>query len=433
MIRRLSIAISIALSLAACTSATKRYKQGEELQREGRPADAADRFIQALKKDGRLDSARAGLRSAGAAAIAADLRAAADPIAAADNVADAFVAIDDLRRRALEVGVDLAVPPDYAARRRTALDNAIENDVVDAHRLVFRQQFDDALRLLEHASSMYQPSSVQNDALAVGRADAILGWARADTVQGHFRSAFDRAGGIAAIVGVNGPHADEARALQTAALARGTRRVVIVPMSAMARATRELPNDALAALGDAMLDNPWLTPPRFVSLVPPAEVERDLRRLDLSRRTLSTGEAARLGQELGADYVVVAEIDSVHRDQVDVRTTRRAVRTTRGADTAYVVEEGRMRLYARATFVLIDRDAQRWAEHQSVAVTAMADFTRARYAGDARTLDLRQADRDLLERGPDDHAERELVRSLVSTLSPRFAEAVFDELLRRIP
>jgi hypothetical protein len=68
-----------------------------------------------------------------------------------------------------------------------------------------------------------------------------------------------------------------------------------------------------------------------------------------------------------------------------------------------------------------------------VAVTAMADFTRARYAGDTQTLILRQSDRDLLDRGPDDHAERELVRSLVSTLSPQFAEAVFNELLRRIP
>jgi tetratricopeptide (TPR) repeat protein len=430
MIRKLFVAT---LALAACTSATKRYQQGEELAREGRPADAADRFIQALKKDGRLDSARAGLRTTGAAAITADLSAASDPVATPSTSADEFVVIDDLRRRALEVGVELAVPPDYATRRRTALDNAIDNAVVDAHRLAFRQQFDDALRLLERAANSYQPTAAQHDALDAGRADAIVAWARADTAQGHFRSAFDRLDGVVAIVGANGPHADEARALQNAALARGTRRVVVVPMWATASARRELPDDALPSLGDALLQNPWQTPPRFVALMPPDQVERDLRRLDLSRRALSTGEAARFGRELGADYVIVAEIDSVHRDLVDVKTTRRPVRTTRGADTAYVIEEGRVRLFARATFALIDADSRRWTDHESIIGTGQAPFTRARFAGDIRTLDLRQNERDLFDRGADDRTDRELVRSLVGTLSPRFADAVFAELLRRIP
>ena len=69
MIRQLSIAFALALSLTACASANKRLEQGQELQRSGRPAEAAERYIQALKKNSRLDSARVGLRTAGAAAI----------------------------------------------------------------------------------------------------------------------------------------------------------------------------------------------------------------------------------------------------------------------------------------------------------------------------------------------------------------------------
>lgn len=430
MIRRLSVALGVALSLAACASATKRYEQGQELERAGRPADAADRYIQALKKDLRLDSARAGLRTAGAAAITAYLAAAADPVSNPTGAADAYVAIDDLQRRAIDVGVNLIVPNDYPDRRRAAFDHAIEIVVADSRQLAFRRQFGDALNNLTRAYNSYEPSPVQMSALGSGRADVMLGWARADTTDGHFRSAFERVDPIPSIAGVSAQQSGDARTIQSLALARGTRRIAVVPAWATVGARRELPEDALPALGDALLENPWLNPPRFVAMLPPDEVDRNLRRLGLSRRTLSTNEAARLGRDLGADYVVVAEIDSVHRDETGVRSTRRAVRTTRGADTAYMVEEGTARLFARATFVLVDRDGQRWSEYQVVTATGAAPFTRARYAGDVRTLDIRQADRDLFDRGGPD---REMVRSFVSAMSPQLASAIFAEVVRRIP
>src|SRR5450759_4851121 len=170
MIRKLSIAIGVALSLAACASAAKRVEQGQELQRAGRPAEAAERYIQALKKDQRLDSARVGLRTAGAAAIDAYLRMAADPVANPYGAADAYIAIDDLARRALEVGIYLIVPNDYDARRRAALDNALDNVVVDARQLALRHQFADALNRLARAGNAYQPSPAQTG--AIGNAGA---------------------------------------------------------------------------------------------------------------------------------------------------------------------------------------------------------------------------------------------------------------------
>jgi tetratricopeptide (TPR) repeat protein len=430
MIRKLGILIGVGVSLAACTSATKRYEQGQELQREGRSAEAAERFIQALKKDSRLDSARAGLRTAGAAAIATYLRTASDSTTPADAAADAYLAVDDLQRRALEVGIYLVEPNGYAESRRAAFDRAIDHALADARRLAPRGDFSGGLRRLDRALSAYQPGGLQARAIGGGRADVLLAWARADTGQARFRTAFQRVDGVAAIIGATTQQADQARAIQAAALARGTRRVAVVPAWATVAARRELPDDALPALGDALLENPWGTPPPFVEIVPADQVQRDLRRMGLSRRTLNTGEAAQLARVLGADYVVVTEIDSVRRDDMDVRVTRRPARTTRGADTAYVIEEGRSRLFARATFVLIDRDGQRWTDYQPVSASGTSSFMRARYAGDDRTLDLRQAERDLFERG---RAGRELARALVEELSPRLAEEVFGEVVRRIP
>lgn len=430
MIRKMSLAFAVALSLAACASANKRYEQGQELQRSGRPADAAERYIQALKKDSRLDSARAGLRTSGAAAIDGYLRAAADPAASADAAADAYVAIDDLARRALEVGIFLVPPTGYEALRRAAFDKAIASDLVDARQLASRRQFADALNRLTHAGNAYQPSPAQAGAIGNTGADVALAWARVDTTEGRFRSAFARVDAIAGIPGASRAQTDDARALQAVALARGTRRIAVVPTGATAAARRDLPEDALPALGDALLADPWINPPRFVEMLSPDQVGREVRGLGLGRRTLSTAEAARVGRSLGSDYVVVTEIDSVRREDMNVRATRHAVRTRAGVDTAYVVEEGTARLFAHATFVLVDRDGQRGSDYQAVTASATAPFTRVRFAGDYRTLDLRQTERDLFARGAND---RELVNSFVAAMSPRLGEAVFAEVVRRIP
>jgi hypothetical protein len=145
---------------------------------------------------------------------------------------------------------------------------------------------------------------------------------------------------------------------------------------------------------------------------------------------MSSYEAARVARQVGADFAVVTEVDSVRREDLNVRVTRRPARTTRGVDTAYYVEEGTARLYARATFSVVDREGNRGTDFQAVNASTSSQFTRIRYNGDYRSLDLRQAERDLFDRA---RMEGDLARTFASAMSPRLAEAVFAEVTRRIP
>lgn len=430
MIRKLGIGLGIALALTACASANKRLGQGKELERAGRSAEAAERYIQALKKDSRLDSARVGLRTAGGAAIDGYLRTAADPATQPDAAAEQFVAIDDLSRRALEVGIFLPPPNDYEARKRAAFDRAITDAVGDAKLLSAQRQFAAALQRLGRAGTTYLPSQTQSNALGVAGADVALAWGRADTTTGQFRSAWMRVDPIGGLPGVTSAQTNDARSLQQAALMRGTKRIAVAPPWATVNVRRELPDDALFAMGDALRENPWASPPQFVATFPPEQVDRDLRRMGLSRRTLTATEASRLARTIGADFVVVAEVDSVRRDETGVRTTRRQIRTRDGVDTAYLIDEGTARLFGRTTFVIVDRDGNRGSEYLSVTASATGRFSRARYAGDWRTLDLRLGERDLFMSGGDGP---ELVRAFVEAMSPRLGEAVFSEIMRQIP
>ena len=429
MIRKLA-ALAALLSLAACASATKRMEQGQELQRAGRPAEAAERYIQALKKDRTLDSARAGLRSAGGEAIAGYLRVAADPITPADRAADQYVAVDDLAKRALEVGIYLVVPSDYETKKRATFDKAIDAAVLNARSLSASGQYADAVARIQRAVNNYHPSQNQDASLGRAAAEATIAWAKSDTASGQYRAAVARLDQVPNLPGVTQTQTSEASVIQQAAMARATRKVIIVPVSATATARLNLPEEVLPAMADAMRDDPWATPPRFVSLVQRDLVEQSVRFGRLNQRTMTNTDASRLAQILNADWVVVSEIDSVRHDGAATRVTRRPIRTRSGVDTAYYLDEGQARLYGRSSFVIYDRNGARVSDFLYMDASATASFARVRYNGDYRTLDLSQAERDLFERHAGDQA---LVRAFVDQLSPRLGNALYAEVVRRIP
>ncbi|HYJ79161.1 MAG TPA: hypothetical protein VEW03_06155, partial [Longimicrobiaceae bacterium] len=174
--RRVGAALTLALAVAACASAEKRYEQGMELEQRGRPADAAERYIDALKKDPRLADARPRLQESGDRAVMDYLGEAGALEAAgrADEAVDVLLRLDALRRDAAAVGVTLSVPADYLARRRATLDRAVDDAIRAALELARAGRPDDADRRLARAVDRFEPSPAQRAALARARAEAAI-------------------------------------------------------------------------------------------------------------------------------------------------------------------------------------------------------------------------------------------------------------------
>lgn len=434
---RLVPALFAAVFIFGCTSATKRYEQGQELEREGRPIDAANTYIQALRKDGRLDSARIGLRTAGVAAITQYLGSESQldltTVAGVDQAADNYISIDDLHARALQVGVDLPLPPDYSVRRRAALDRAIGLNLSDAQNLTSRGQFDVALDRLERASDRYQPAPMQQGELSDARGNAMVAWGQSDMASGAYRSAYNRVQPIFAVVGATQPQADAARQIQSDALRLGTRRVAVMAPRAAPEAARNLPPDFLAALSSAMHSEPWTRPPLFIDLVPLADVERAIRGPRDDDRWMSPMDAGLLGRALRSNYVIVAHIDSVRHSEFASRSTRHAARTGKGVDTAYVVEEGQRRTTVFGEYTIVDVSSRQRAEQEPFSATSTGSYTNPRFAGDYRSLELSKSEQQMFERGGRSDRDHDDSESLVSEVSRQLASSVFNEMLRRIP
>ena len=138
--------LALASVAAGCASAKKRYRQGQDLARRGDYAEAAEHYIQALRKDERHEGARAGLREAGDSAVAVYVRraAAADSGGRAVDGAELFLAADDLRRDARAVGTELSVPVNYSELRRGVFDHALAATLATARALTERGEWDDA-------------------------------------------------------------------------------------------------------------------------------------------------------------------------------------------------------------------------------------------------------------------------------------------------
>ena len=431
--RGAAVAALLPLALAAgCMSAGKRYEQGLTLEARGRPAEAARRYVDALRRDPSLADARARLHETGAQAVDQYLAesGAAASAGAHDDAAEGLLALDDLRRDAAAVGVELAVPANYAQHRRAVLDAAIEDAVDRGGSLAQGGRYGDALGRLERVAR-WQPNAEQRRMVDEARVETYAQWMGAEAAAGRHRAAYDVAERAISSLGRQFPGMERLIEAQQYAVDEGTLRVAVLPVLASRQADRVLSASFLRDTENDLEAGAWTRPPLFVEVVDPREVRRQARRYDLDDLQY-TSEAVRLGRSVGADLVVMVEIDSAYVGEADTRSERRTARTRAGADTAFTVLSGQRQAWAQVRYVIVDVGGGRMVARDRVTPEASRSFREARFTGDWRQLVLNDDDRRLFDPSRRDDSPGELMERLSRQLAEELSRAVYDRVLREV-
>ena len=418
--------LAVAILLSACASATKRYEQGQELELQGRSLEAAQRYIDALKKDASLTDARQRLTETGGRAIADGLREtdALEMTAAHIDAAEPLRRLDALVRDAAAVGVSLQVPAGYADKRRVTLGRAVDQAINQARSSTQRGNFSEAAQLVDRARERWEPRSDQLEALTGTLFDTHVAWGRSELAAGHYRSAYSHAETAAAIPGYD---RGETGSLRTEALRRGTMMVAVFPVVARANAD----NRVLPELNDLLALDYWQHPPQWLDVANTIEAQRVVRIRNLAGRELDAQDASALARQLNARLAVALTLDSVRYTESKVTRQRKVAKTRAGKDTAFTIEEGQLETWARVNWRAVDASAGRGVvDRGDASDRASSSFRRATFAGNWRDLELGSGDRALFERDVRDN--QEMLRNLARGLAGKLGSDVYSALVRRV-
>lgn len=433
---RILALLILTLALGGCALTKNRYEKGVKREADGRYEEAFDYYWKVVNKDPGYADAAVRLEDLGAQLIET-FWAEAQELDAAGRYEAAVRRLDRLEsiaQRAAAVEIRLGVPEGLAAFRETMENAALRQWIDRGRQAEQRGDWPAAMDAYDRALS-YPVSAEQRHDLDLARASVLLHWGEDDLAAGRARAAFERAGQAIDLLPPQAADLRPLRALQDEAVRIGTRLAAFVPFSE-SDAVREIaPRGFVEEVNDVLVVDFWTQPPLFLAPVDPIELRRYLRRVDAPRDRLSDRQAARLGRDLGADFVVVGELTALTYTEKDKRERVREAKTRGRAvtDTTYTIERYDLEIEAEISFVLVD-PASRRPLYRGTRSAAVEDrFERGVYAGDMNRLIL---DRDEL-RYFDEQAlrekERALEEDLIDQLAARVAEEVFDQLIKQIP
>lgn len=424
-----------AMVLVGCgASASKRYEQGLELQRQGQYVEAAQKYIEALRKDPEFAQARTSLREVGPLAVADLHRSAiyAAESGRAPDAADGYLRLDGFLESAADVGEPLAAPADYPALRRETFDSAIELLIETGQVAAESGEWYAAMRSYERAER-YFPNSGQVRQLLEGMIATQLGWCQFDLDRGRYRSALahaDHAYDLAA--GSDPESARSALDLRASAIELGTIPVAVTPVWRTDDAARFLPDGFATALNDELELSAWSDPPLFIEVLDPREVRRALRDLRYHASLLSVPEAARLGRSLGVDAVLAGSIDLFTITERDVREELRNATTTGGDSVTYLRRSGYLDYRLVLRYDLVEPETRRRMRERTVELTESGRFERAVYDGDWRSLQLTRNERRWFEEDRQREFTMDIEESLLAEAVIAFGDQAYRDLGRMV-
>jgi tetratricopeptide (TPR) repeat protein len=426
------LVLTLMASVGGCASAGKRYEQGAELEAKAQYAEASERYIQALRKDRTHVESRERLLDVGPKAIGEYVALAAAESGAGNRTraADQYLTIDALVSNAAAVGVALSVAEGYHAERRSAMQAAVDQLLDEGLMAEERRHFSDAMRSYDRADR-YEPNGEQRSRLFEASVRSAVDWSDADLSARRYRSALAHADQAVALLG--GPDRPEARRaleLRAAALEQGTIFAAMAPLWRTDEAAQFLTEGFLAALNDELELHYWTEPPLFVASVDPVSVRRELRRQRYNRTVLTPREAARVGRDLEADFLVTGEIGIFTLTERDVRREARKTRTRSGSDTTYTIESGTVTYRVEVTYLVIDVPRGREVRRSSVDVSESGGFERGVYSGNPRDLVLTRNERRYFDPERRRDAEQDLEEHVIAKASAQLAGKVYRDVLR---
>jgi tetratricopeptide (TPR) repeat protein len=422
------------LLLLGCSSAQRQYERGMELEVQGRFAEAARYYAQAIRRDPDLNTmVRGRLRESGRQAIEAFVADARHHHREDRHVdaADRYREADAVLEIGRSVGERIVVPAHYDEDRRAAFDRAIATLLADGDGARAHGEFEAGIAHYQRALR-YDPDRDQSaelhDAIAVTRVD----WSGWLVDHGHYRLAFEiAAAGLAA----PGRFAADFRRLQDEALARGSTRLAALPIQRLSGNLPDLPQRFPEELSLLLDDEFWIQPPLFIQTADP----RDVRTLARRRlvRDVAVGNprlAADLGRSLGAEFVLAGGIDRFARSTGEERATDRTVRRRRGEGNATYTEIRTPTTFRAAVRIeVIDVATRRVVCSDRVERAVDGPVLRAEFRGNPTDLDLTRDQRALFTAEGIEDQERRLHDRLAEQLAAAVAERAYHCVLSRIP
>ncbi|MEM1126510.1 MAG: hypothetical protein AAGI71_07655 [Bacteroidota bacterium] len=432
--RRLLPVLACALLLAGCTSTEKLYNRAVEREEDGQLEEAVEAYLDVLERDEAYEDAAERLAEAGGRLVEQYLdeaRALAQdgaPAAAAERLA----ALDDLRSRSADVGVELEAPPGYADERQRIRAEAVAALIDRADTLFETGAWGRALDAYEEAEA-YTEDPEQQRTLVESQGRVLRAWAEEELAEGAFRSAFDRA--QQGLERVAEPDRAALLAVQDQAVGLGTRAVAVVPFVAADALRGRVPGGMLQDLNDILIYDYWAEPPLFLALINPVDTRRWLRDEDVQRRSITNRQASRLGRDLEADFVVVGELTELdYRERgKKERTYKARVRGRDRTDTTYVVERYTLRIETEVTYLLIDVESREVVEEATYTASTSEDVERGRFAGNVDNLVLDRDEAAYFDEEAQAEQERLMINELVEEMAANLAERSTAWVLARVP
>ena len=432
---RMAVAATVLVCTCACTSAMEHFEAGQQLETAGDIEGATGRYIAALERDATLTEARARLEPLVPRVMtlwrdrAESDRIGGRPVDAAEWLRQ----IDEFITDTVNVGRRPEPGPDYFSLRREVFDEAIELLLRDGDAERDQGRFRNALAAFEQVER-YDPDPERRQQAIEGRAQTRLDWARRELSAGRFRAAFDQADLVIDELGEPvAPWAELVDAVQAEALDAGTVRLAVAPVTADPEVAQSLSDTTVGAINDELVLGPWRAPPLFVALLDQGVVASYLRRGGYDPNQLTLRDARRIGRQVGADVLVLAEISElrVTERRPDVQT--RPAQTRAGEAVTYRFIRGRLNVELAIEFSAVD--IARVRTSGPFRVTADADdwFERAEYDGDRAELRLSSAEQRLFNGDNVRQVQRRLEDGLAARLAERLGRQVFRRVLDDVP